>query len=175
MEAEGFEPSSRETCDDGLYMLRRFFDLDADDENRHPSSASSRLYLAITPTSERESQPAFLSYPSADTLEYAEQPKLGCETDCGSVESDAADNTTVISSYVLLRFLARPTEHPGHATATVAIRSKPFAPDGSTCQRTSNCMSGRSGRQLYWLGHFASQATRLTCVTIEKPRPFRSF
>ena len=152
MEAEGFEPSSRETCDDGLYMLRRFFDLDSGNENRHPSPASSRLYLAITPTSERESQPAFLSYPGADTPEYAEQPKLGCETDCGNVESDAADNTTVISSYVLLRFLARPTEHPGHATATVAIRSKPFAPDGSTCQRTSYCMSADSGRQIdgFW-------------------------
>jgi len=72
-------------------MLRRFFDLDADDENRHPSPASSRLYLAITPTSERESQPAFLSYPDADTSEYAELPKLGSETDGSSIETDAAN------------------------------------------------------------------------------------
>ena len=102
MEAEGFEPSSRENCEGGLYMLRRFFDLDADDENRHPSPASSRLYLAITPTSERESQPAFLSYPDADTSGYAERPKLGSETNGSSIETDAANNT-VISSYVLHR------------------------------------------------------------------------
>ncbi len=114
-------------------MLRRFFDLDADDENRHPSPASSRLYLAITPTAERESQPAFLSYSDADNSEYAEQPKLGCENE-GRVETNAARNITVISSYVLHRFFTRPTVRPGHATATVAIRSIPFAPGGSTCQ-----------------------------------------
>lgn len=47
-------------------MLRRFFDLDAGDENRHPSSASSRLDLVLTPTSERENQPAVLSLSVAD-------------------------------------------------------------------------------------------------------------
>lgn len=83
-------------------MLRRFFNLNTDDENRHPSPASSRLFLAITPTAERESQPAFLSYPDADTSGYAERPKLGCETDSSSIETDAANNT-VISSYVLHR------------------------------------------------------------------------
>ena len=114
-------------------MLRRFFDLDADDENRHPSSASSRLYLAITPTSERESQPAFLSYPDADRSGYAEPPKLGSETDSSSIETDAAGNT-VISSYALHRFFTRPTMRPGHATANIAIRSIPVAPVGFTCQ-----------------------------------------
>jgi hypothetical protein len=59
MEAWGFEPQSRDIVNDGLYMLSRFFDLDADDENRHPSSASSRLNLAMRPTSESQSQPAF--------------------------------------------------------------------------------------------------------------------
>jgi len=66
VEAEGFEPSSRDFFDGGLYMLRRFFDLDAGDENRHPSPASSRLDLISAPTSERGNQSTVLSLSVAD-------------------------------------------------------------------------------------------------------------
>ena len=47
MEAWGIEPQSRDIVSDGLYMLSRSFDLDAGDEDRHPSPASSRLNLAF--------------------------------------------------------------------------------------------------------------------------------
>ena len=43
LEAWGIEPQSRDNVRGGLYMLRRFFDLNTGDENRHPSPMSSRL------------------------------------------------------------------------------------------------------------------------------------
>jgi len=58
LEAWGFEPQSRDNVNDGLYMLIRCFDLNAGDEHRHPSPASSRLNLAFRPTAESEGQPA---------------------------------------------------------------------------------------------------------------------
>jgi hypothetical protein len=50
MEAEGIEPSSQVNV--GLYMFSRSFDLDVNDEDRHPSLTSRRLYLANSPTPE---------------------------------------------------------------------------------------------------------------------------
>ena len=74
MEAEGFEPSSRDNADLGLYMLRRFFNLDAVAGNRHSTSASSRLDLIPTPTSEHGNQPAVFKPLRRRHPESAEQP-----------------------------------------------------------------------------------------------------
>jgi hypothetical protein len=45
----------------------------------------------------------------------------------GGGEADSACNI-VVGSYDLLTYFTRPSERPGHATATAAIRSKPIAP-----------------------------------------------
>jgi hypothetical protein len=60
LEAGGIEPPSRDNPNGGLYMHSRFFNLDAGDENRHPSPASSRLSLVAWPTAEPGNQPAVL-------------------------------------------------------------------------------------------------------------------
>ena len=45
MEAEGIEPSSQDNVSVGLYMFSWSFNLDANDEDQHPSSASKRQCL----------------------------------------------------------------------------------------------------------------------------------
>jgi len=57
MEAAGIEPASRDNVNDGLYMLIRCFNLDSDDEHRHPAPDSRRLNLIPWPTSEPGDQP----------------------------------------------------------------------------------------------------------------------
>ena len=52
VEAGGIEPPSRDHFNDGLYMFSRFFNLNAGDENRHPSPASSRLNLGPKATAD---------------------------------------------------------------------------------------------------------------------------
>ena len=57
MEAGGIEPPSRDNPNGGLYMLRRLFDLERTGGNRHSPSRSSRLFLILASTAEREDQP----------------------------------------------------------------------------------------------------------------------
>ena len=59
VEAAGFEPASRDTVNGGLYMFTRSFDLIAGDEERDPSPATSRLYLARNQRPSRRAIPLF--------------------------------------------------------------------------------------------------------------------
>jgi hypothetical protein len=54
---------------------------------------------------------------------------LGSHNRRGGEADPACDSDmVVVGSYDLLAFLTRPSERPGHATTTAAIRSKPIAP-----------------------------------------------
>jgi hypothetical protein len=59
---------------------------------------------------------------------------LGSHTNRTGFIADLACNI-IVGSYDLLTCLTRPSERPGHATATVVIRSKPIAPGGLIVQR----------------------------------------
>ena len=58
VEAGGIEPPSRDNLNNGLYMLRRCFNLEASTGHRHSANASSRLFLISRPTTESGDQPA---------------------------------------------------------------------------------------------------------------------
>lgn len=98
MEAEGIEPSSQDNVSVGLYMLSRFFNLDADDENRHPSPASSRLYLTLRQRPSCKASLLFSARASQTSTLCRDHLLLGSHCENRSVETNAAGHITVIGS-----------------------------------------------------------------------------
>src|SRR5690348_1372937 len=128
MEAGGIEPPSRDNSNGGLYMLSRCFDLDHGGGHRHSPPQSSRLCLVSRPTAESGDQPAILQ-PACrghqtvlrmplirQPYEPERQSRPGLQHHCWQLMFCSVFNEA--------------NERPRHATATVAIRSKPVAPGG---------------------------------------------
>src|SRR5882724_3687390 len=95
---------------------------------RQPPGGTYRLYLISRPTVESKDQPAFFGQCAAGITLYRGHLLLGGHTN-RSGKADPACNIAV-GSCCLLTFFTRPSERPGRATATAAIRSKPIAPGG---------------------------------------------
>ena len=101
MEAAGIEPASRNNSKSGLYMFSRFFNLDAGDENRHPSPASSHLNLALLTMTDQKSQPAFFGRRDAGFTPYRGCLFLGSHENRGGIVADLACNIVVGSCDLL--------------------------------------------------------------------------
>ena len=128
MEAEGIEPSSRDVPNGGLYMHSRCFDLD---RRRRPSTVFAGIQPSLfryrTKGGIRQASPLFCSRPDAGIRSCRGCLLIRQPYEAGRHEADSPCNI-IVGSYGLLESLTRPYERPRHATATVAIRSKPIAP-----------------------------------------------
>ena len=126
VEAGGIEPPSRDNSNGGLYMLIWCFNLDPRGGHQHSPQASSRLVLADGSTTESIPYPAFCGQPDAgfrlyrgyliirQPYEPGRQSRLGLQQCCWQLR--------------ICSIFYEANERPRHATATVAIRSKPIAP-----------------------------------------------
>ena len=130
LEAGGIEPPSRDNSNGGLYMHSRWFDLDISGGHRQPPPASSRLCLIRGSTAESTNQPTdcgrrVVGYASCRghliirrPYEPERQSRPGLQHRCWQL--------------MFCSMIYEANERPRHATATVAIRSKPVAPGGPT-------------------------------------------
>jgi hypothetical protein len=130
MEAGGIEPPSRNGPNGSLYMLSLVVCCRPRRRSR-ATFAEAQTSKSHPLTNVRIKEPA--RFFSADVLRAALSYRgcllLGSHTNRAGVVTDLACNI-VVGSYDLLTCLTRPSERPGHATATAVIRSKPIAPGG---------------------------------------------
>jgi hypothetical protein len=141
MEAGGIEPPSRNNPNGSLYMLSLVFCCRPRRRSRAIfAEAQTSLSRSLTNVRIRKPAHCFSADQSWATQSYRGCLLLGSHTNRTGFVADLACNI-IVGSYDLLTCLTRPSERPGHATATVVIRSKPIAPGGLIVQRATSTVS----------------------------------